>query len=172
VTTFKLPKWANPPYVNIYHDIFVAPQPWPGTNELPTDLLELLITYGEQLELLRTIATSEMIIRARDRGEAAYNTLHRLFPNATRLVLLYPCGKRLNADEIYCPPCANHGEAVNREYQAMKVAHPEWSIRSVEVRKYDGGPLPTTPLPVGKEIDLDITYMRKLAIRRHRGDNL
>jgi hypothetical protein len=51
----------------------------------------------------------------------------------------------------------------------MCAAHPEWSIRSVEVTRHDGGILPTVPLLVGKEIDLDVTYMRKLAIRRRRG---
>jgi hypothetical protein len=170
VITFKLPKWA-PFYVNIYHDIFVVPEPWPRTEEIPRDLHELLITYGEQLELLRTIATSERIVRTRDRGEAAYTKLHRIFPNATRLVLLYPRGKPLDAGGVYCPPYVGHGEAVNKEFQVMKLAHPEWRIESVEVKKYDDSPLPTVPLPVGKEIDLDVTYMRNLAIRRHRGVN-
>jgi hypothetical protein len=169
VITFKLPKWAIPPYVNTFHDIFVIPEPREGPDSLPTDLAELLITYGEQLELLKTIATSEMIVRARDKGEKAYDKLNRLFPGATRLVLLYPPGSPVDSRRVYAPPCEGHGEAVNREYLTMRAAHSEWSIRSVEVTRYDGGILPTVPLPVGKEIDLDVTYMRKLAIRRRRG---
>jgi 2EXR family len=158
---FELPKWA-PLYVNIYHDIFVVPYPGSGTDYLPRDLHELLITYGEQLELLRTIATCELIIRARDKGEAAYNKLHRICPNATRMILLYQRGTPLNSDGVYCPPYLGHEEAVNKEYQVMRAAHPEWSIKSVEVKTYDGSPLPTVPLPVGKEIDLDAIYERKL----------
>jgi len=158
---FKLPKWA-PLYANIYHDIFVVPYPGSGTDHLPRDLHELLITYGEQLELLRTIATYELIIRARDRGEAAYDKLHRIFPNATRMILLYQRGMPLNSDGVYCPPYWGHEEAVNKEYQVMRIAHPEWSIKSVEVKTYDGNPLPTVPLPVGKRIDLDVIYGRKL----------
>ncbi len=40
----------------------------------------------------------------------------------------------------------------------------------MEARKYDGGILPGVPLPVvSKDINLDISYMRKLAIRRRHG---
>lgn len=158
---FELPKWG-PLYVNIYHDIFIVPDPTPGTH-LPREPHELLITYGEQLEMLRTIATYEKIVRFPDRGESAYNKLHHIFPNATRLIPLYQCGIPLNSDGVYCPPYEGHGEAVNKEYQVMKATHPEWSIRSVEVKKWDGSPMPTVPLPVEKEIDLDAFYDRKLA---------
>jgi hypothetical protein len=164
--TFGLPKWAIPPYVSTFHDIFFIPEPREGTCLLPANLMELLITYDQQVELLRTIATSEDIVRARDRGAKAYGTLNRLFPGARRLVLLYVLRRSRNADGIYVdsPPYEGHGEAIDREYQAMRVAHPEWGIEIVEVRSHDGEALPTVPLPVGRVIDLDVIYKRDLAI--------
>lgn len=171
VTTFRLPEWADPPYVNICHDIFDINPPYNRLHTFTPDMLELQIAYGDQLAMIRTISTCEIMVRDRDKGEAAYSTMQRLFPGVTKLILFFPPGGHDSCNGIIRAPFGGHAEAVSKEFQAMRAEHPEWNIRSVEVRDYDGRALRTVPGTDDQGLDLDVTYTRKLAIRRHRVAN-
>jgi hypothetical protein len=130
---FKLPGWAKLPYVDLNHEIFEVLNISHGGDFIRWELSELEIAYGRQLELIRTIATSDTVIRAHNSADI-YSALQSPFPFATKLILWHlPHGG-------ICFH-AGQGEEVNREYQALRMAHPEWTINSVEVRHYGGGPL-------------------------------
>lgn len=128
---FKLPGWAKLPYVNFHHDIFEVLNISHKGDFIRWEFSELESAYGRQLELVKTIAMSEIVIRVHKPVDI-YNALHGLFPFSTKLILWH-----LPHDGIRFRD--GHGEVANIQYQALRTAHPEWTIENVEVRDYSGG---------------------------------
>jgi 2EXR family len=125
---FELPGWAKLPYVDFHHEIFEVLNISHKADFIRWEFSELQSAYGRQLELVRTIAMPEIVIRVHNPVEI-YNVLHGLFPFSTKLILWH-----LPHDGICFH--AGHGELANIQYQELRTTHPGWAIQNVEVRDY------------------------------------